>query len=184
MKLGIDPGHGGRNEGTRAGGIYEKDETLALALSLSYTLPQEIIQEMLRLGDEYVSNPDRGVRSATCDWVLSIHVNANVNKDYNGAEAYVLPGRRLPERLVARQILASMPPELRTTRLMVADPDKEKWLEAPYAVLSPHVGRAVLIEVGFASNPTDLSVLQSSWGRMAIVSALRAGVAQMLREVV
>lgn len=190
MRLGIDPGHGGaRDRGTDRHGLVEKEENMRLALELCHTLPWDRVEvELLRQGDDYLPLADRGARSVACDWVVSIHINAApLNLNQRGAEVYILPGGRLAERRVAKQILTAMPKELRTTRVIEAlnteESSDDDWLQRPYNVLSPHAGKVVLVEVGYASNAADRAVMLTDWGRMAIVSAIRSGVAQMLREV-
>ena len=181
MRIGFSWGHGGHNIGTKAGGILEKNETRRLGEELIHALPHDrVTPEILRVGDEYVSNRDRGARSAGCKFVMDIHINAHEDHHCAGMEVYILPGERIWERQVARSILAAAPEPLRPGRLRIADPIG--WTSRAYAVLSPHVCPVVLVEVCYASNAGDLDVLLSGWGRLAIVSSLRAGVATMLRS--
>jgi N-acetylmuramoyl-L-alanine amidase len=188
MKLAIDPGHGGANTGTKAGGIREKRVNLKLARMLAYSLPPDVELVLLRDDDISVSFQARGHVAADfdADWVLSIHVNANPDPTVNGAEVYVLPGAfNLDGRLVGRSILDAMPATLRTQRVVDAvDPNPKKpgnWQEAPIRVLSPYSCPAVLVEVCQASNAADLAVLQSPWGLLGITAAMMAGVARMMQ---
>lgn len=184
MILGLDPGHGGRSVGTRAGGIEEKVYNLQLALELVGSLPQAVMAEMTRQDDEYVNFNDRAIRSTGCDRLVSVHVNACRNARQHGAEIYILPEHMDIMAPAARRCLEAFPRELRSLKVLAAiDPHPDEdgdWQEAPINVLKHHACPSMLVEVCYASNPADILVLQSIWGRTAIVSALRAGVAGLL----
>lgn len=186
MILGIDPGHGGSSLGTTAGGIIEKRITFELAERLANVCHLMGVHPiMLRVRDEAVTFTRRAALAAAsqCDWVISIHVNASAPHQ-TGAEIYVLKGDRLHERLVGLQILSAMPPQLRTTRVVTAydDPDNpdDDWKEHPENVIRRYHCPVLLSEVGFASNPDDLAVIDSVWGKSAITMAHASGVARML----
>jgi len=183
MKLGIDPGHGGTNTGTNEHGLIEKQVTRALAEQLRHSMPWDTVEPtLLRENDETASQADRGQRSrmARCDWVISIHVNANVDLNAHGAECYILPGDSAA-RIISRSILDAVPIPLASMKIIEADPDVfGPWIKNPRAILNAHACPTILFEVGYASHPDDLAAILSKWGQMALVSAMRVGVARMM----
>ncbi len=80
LKIVIDPGHGGSNEGALYGDLVEKDLTLYVAEKLKSFLDSddEISAEFIRLSDKYVSIKDRIeiINETSPDYFISIHFNS------------------------------------------------------------------------------------------------------------
>lgn len=180
ITIGIDPGHGGKNHGTKSG-LVEKTTNLLLAYMLVNSLkdlPFRVV--MLRNCDKSMSLKERGSRSRQlgCDFVLSIHVNAIHVEDIHGAECY-FQHKNTTGIMVSEKIIEEMPDELKPGRVVDGydDPFKkgDEWLSAPENVLDQYEW-AVLAEVGYATNHNDLSFIGSNDGKEKIVNALREGV--------
>jgi N-acetylmuramoyl-L-alanine amidase len=93
--IALDPGHGGRDRGTRNEklGLVEKDFALDLAQRLRPLLQALGFQVvMTREDDTYIALPERAQRAATAgaDLFVSLHFNAAASADVNGIETYVL----------------------------------------------------------------------------------------------
>ena len=91
----IDAGHGGKHPGTLGKTIKEKDVTLKIALELEKIIKNNdanIQVMMTRKSDVYVDLNDRAEFSNKnkADLFISIHCNANENKDIHGTETYAM----------------------------------------------------------------------------------------------
>lgn len=90
----IDPGHGGENLGTQAGGIWDEkymDMVTAQALYDELSLYDDVEVYLTRTGDEDVSFPERAAfaRSVNADFLFSIHYNASEYHELFGSEVWV-----------------------------------------------------------------------------------------------
>lgn len=174
MRVAIDPGHGGSNIGCVYPGLTEKHYTLELA----YLLRQALLgaghpTALTRLDDDNRLFTERAWTALghKADICLSLHVNANVDPKATGMRAYYMPGIGEAKRLAALT-LKHAPGPLRP-RFFVRSPIKAS-LDGlgDDAVLRRYLMPAALVEVGFASNPQDLTYLLSSEGKAAIVAGL------------
>ena len=110
-KVVIDAGHGGVDGGTSAGGLVEKNITLALALALGSELEKRGIEVvMTRTTDVLVPWSRRApLCKADCDLFVSIHVNAldprPGYRSIGGLETYFFDHRKqnAPDRIAQRE---------------------------------------------------------------------------------
>lgn len=91
----IDPGHGGKDVGAAgAGGLMEKDITLAVARKLAAALQSKInARVVLTRDDDTLISLDQRTAIANqyhADLFLSVHMNAAVVKGAKGSETYFL----------------------------------------------------------------------------------------------
>ena len=95
----IDPGHGGPDTGcVSAGGVAEKDVTLALGLRTAELLRAEGCRVRLtRERDEAVALYARAeaANAESADYVLSLHCNFNESPEACGARLLLLPAQPL-----------------------------------------------------------------------------------------
>src|SRR5881275_947787 len=87
----LDPGHGGEDSGAMCGGVMEKDLTLDVARRIDRLLDAEgIATLMTRLGDTYISLPDRAAfgNRARDSIFVSIHFNEDNKPVASGVETY------------------------------------------------------------------------------------------------
>lgn len=193
--LRIDPGHGGENMGTTAGGLVEKDIALLVCQNLSVLLSEAgLPHELLRDSDATLSQWARGLGSTRDSLTISLHVNSLQSRpDVHGAECFIWPGYYLgPKgvylegegnplaRRVAQTILDNLPPDLHSRGVIVAKRDldgdgdtrDDRWIENPRAILAAHAGPVVLFEAGYASNPENAAFLKTPRGRMGLALAM------------
>lgn len=94
MRVVIDPGHGGSEEGAvGASGLKEKDVSLDIARRLSALLAAEGFEvHLTRSGDEDLSLDDRAAlaNEKRADLFVSLHVNASTHTRARGAETFFL----------------------------------------------------------------------------------------------
>jgi N-acetylmuramoyl-L-alanine amidase len=91
----IDPGHGGRDPGAVAHGMFEKDIVLEIALHLRDLLRQhnpDLTVHLTRETDVFVPLEERTAiaNKHRADLFVSIHVNATRSGQARGVETYVL----------------------------------------------------------------------------------------------
>ncbi|MBI2880916.1 MAG: N-acetylmuramoyl-L-alanine amidase [Candidatus Tectomicrobia bacterium] len=94
-KIVLDPGHGGKDPGAvGAGGVYEKDLVLDIALKLAHTLRRDLRAEVLltRTRDVFLPLEERTAFANThqADLFISIHVNSAPSGSLHGIETYLL----------------------------------------------------------------------------------------------
>jgi len=107
FKVVIDPGHGGKDSGTKGTGrtkIYEKDVVLAIGKEIKKLLGQKdpsIQVIMTRDTDKFVELRKRAdiANKNKADLFVSLHCNANPNKRVRGSETYVLGIHRNKDNL-------------------------------------------------------------------------------------
>jgi N-acetylmuramoyl-L-alanine amidase len=116
LKVGrvvLDPGHGGRDTGTIAGGVVEKDLVLDIALRLGPLIEAGMGSEVVytRDDDTYVPLEERTriANDRRADLFLSIHVNSSPYHDASGSETYYLnfTTSRVALEVAARENAAS-----------------------------------------------------------------------------
>lgn len=182
-RVGIDAGHGGKNKGTCAWGLIEKNINLIVAEKLRTELVKRpgIRVTMIRMEDETVGFRGRKLRGSHCDMVICLHVNALSKRTVHGAECYYQHGSSESEEL-AKALLESMPKELRTKRCIDAydDPDREgdEWKNAPRRVLCHKL--CALVELGYASNELDLKLLSSPLYQSNIANCLASCIFEVI----
>jgi len=93
IRIVIDPGHGGENEGTIENGFQEKTMTLKTALKIyeELSLYDGIEVYMTRTDDRDLSLKERAefAREVDADFLFSIHYNASVAHDLFGSEVWI-----------------------------------------------------------------------------------------------
>jgi N-acetylmuramoyl-L-alanine amidase len=175
QQIVIDPGHGGDDPGAiSTGGVKEKDVTLALALRLEKLLKMEGLAplHLTRDGDYAVSLRRRAgeIRGAAAEnLLLSLHVSAWKSSQTQGCTIYFLPLRDHEDDsfLLAQSLDTAL------QGAGVADCSFERVTLSP---LNRTSFPAVLLELGYLTNPDELSLLVSGDGQERIARALALGV--------
>ncbi|MDZ4185250.1 MAG: N-acetylmuramoyl-L-alanine amidase [Desulfuromonadales bacterium] len=175
QQIVIDPGHGGDDPGAISpAGLKEKDLTLALALRLEKLLKMEGLAQLrlTRDGDYAVSLRRRAgvVQGAAAEnLLLSLHMSAWKSSQTHGCTIYFLPVRDNEEHsfLLAQSLDAAL------QEAGVADCTFERVTLSP---LNQTPFPAVLIELGYLTNPAEFGLLSSSDGQERIARALALGV--------
>jgi len=94
-RIVLDPGHGGHDLGTvGAGGLYEKDLVLAIALELRSLLQNNLgVKVILTRDDDYFVSLEERTAIANrsgADLFISIHANSSPVRTLSGVETYYL----------------------------------------------------------------------------------------------
>lgn len=165
----IDPGHGGRDNGAKWGGVAEKDLNLDVAKRVEVLLKKRHIPVvMTRRTDKYVSLTSRaGHANRYKDSLfVSIHFNAVTNKKITGIETFYLSYRGSK---LANSIQRRLAQRIRTN-----DRGTKKH---HYAVLKKTRGVAVLVECGFISNGWERKRCSASWYKAILAQEIASGIA-------
>ena len=175
QQIVIDPGHGGDDPGAISPeGVKEKDLTLALALRLEKILKMEGLAplHLTRDGDYAVSLRQRageGRGFPAENILISLHMSAWKSSQTHGCTIYFLPQRDNEDNsfLLAQSLDAAL------QEAGVADCSFERVTLSP---LNRTPFPAVLLELGYLTNPDELSLLASHDGQERIARALALGV--------
>ncbi len=194
MRVQLDAGHGGEDSGCISphGGFYEKDLVLDIVLRAGEILASRGIDVVYtRTNDTFVSLAGRSGIAAKrkADAFVSVHANYAGSQTARGIETFTLPFAGMASTstensvspvarvgnandrlntILAHEIQRRMP-----GRLGEADRGLR---HARFQVLRDTPCPAVLVEIGFLSNPTDSRNLSSNWYRDKIALALADGV--------
>jgi N-acetylmuramoyl-L-alanine amidase len=175
MKLLIDPGHGGHDPGAVGpAGLRESDVALAVGLMLGGHILRddwEIVYS--RMTDIFIGLDERCnmANEWPMDIFLSIHCNAAEASIANGFEVWTSPGWTEADPIATTiwGCLKETFPDMRA-RLDTSDGDPDK--EAHFRVLTGTDMPAVLVELGFISNPAEEERLMSIQFQVAAARAL------------
>ncbi len=182
----IDPGHGGRDPGAHhpiqpgLPEIQEKWINLQLATRIAGQLKAAGVKVFLtRSRDLYVDNSDRAALAnrLNADLFLSNHANAVGNKDrtIHGYEVYVHPNASRQSVLAAKAIAAGL------DRAGVARHGAVAYRRKNLLVLRETKGPAVLVEIGYMTNPRELQRMASATYQKRIAAAVTGGVIDFLK---
>ncbi|AFM41216.1 N-acetylmuramoyl-L-alanine amidase [Desulfosporosinus acidiphilus SJ4] len=181
----IDPGHGGADPGAKNSGIKEKDVNLDISLRLrnsleakgcTVILTREIDKDFYDPG-QYVGRSakrtdlNRRVSLASsnnADVFISIHANSFPSRKTYGMETYYHQ-ESLTGKILAEQI---------QEHLIKLQPDNtRKAKSGDYYLLNQTKMPAVIVEVGFMSNPRERKLLLTDGYRNSIAAAIADGIA-------
>lgn len=178
MRICLDPGHGGTDPGA-IGPFSLKEASVNLAVCM---LARDLLAHAghtvipTRITDQAVSLKDRSFHSNAndCDLFISVHCNAAARRDARGIEAWTTPGRTKADEW-ADKFLASLSAAFPTepVRRDTSDGDGDK--EGHLSVLVHTSAPAVLLELGFISNPeTEADMRMHSWKSAAAIAIATA----------
>jgi len=180
----IDPGHGGADPGAQNSGFKEKDINLDISIRLrdslaskgciviltrdvdkDFYLPGFVLGRMAKRAEL-----DKRINMATesnADLFISVHTNSFPRSITYGMETYYhlksSPGKALAE-LIQKQL----------TQLQSDNHRKSK--AGDYYLINQSKMPAVIVEVGFISNPRERNLLLSNNYRDSIASAIGTGI--------
>lgn len=174
----LDPGHGGLHTGCKGrSGVFEKELTLDLALRLKPLLEEAGARVLLTRTDDRHFDEDvhrdlqhrvNVVNRERPDVFLSIHVNYVPHSEPRGFELWVRRNDR-GSRELASYLRGEMNRALPTEDRGIKD-------EKALYVLRHTSCPAVLVEVGFISNPTEERYLLDAAYRQKIAGVLAEAV--------
>jgi len=165
----IDPGHGGRDNGAKWGGVAEKDLNLDVAKRVEVLLKKRgIPTKMTRRSDVYVSLDSRAaIANRHKDSLfVSIHFNAVTNRKVTGIETFYLSQRGSK---LANSIQRRLAKRIRTNDRGIK--------KRHFSVLKKTKGVAVLVECGFISNGWERKRCSSTWYKDILAQEIASGIA-------
>ena len=184
----LDAGHGGYDPGASYFGISEKSLTLAIQSRVKAKLEAEGYQVVTtRTSDTYVDLTDRSraANASESDIFVSIHINASGSSAAQGIETYYYqPYAEYPSRINATY-------HANSTRLSMSDTlanaiqsslinaigaQNQGVKRQTFAVLRETTAPAVLLELGFLSNPQEAARLNTSAYQETLANAIVAGI--------
>lgn len=162
MKIVVDAGHGGFDNGARYKGRREKDDTLALALAVGDILKQNGVDVVFtRTEDVYQTPYEKAMiaNDADADYFVSLHRNAMpVPGTGSGAETLVYEDSGI-RGTMARNINEEL------SKLGFQDLGV---MERPNIVVLRRTEMpAVLVEAGFIDNDADNAVFDENFNKIA-----------------
>ena len=167
----IDPGHGGQDRGTTGyRGTDEKDVTLKTAALLSAKLQAAGANIVLtRETDEYVTLRKRVSlgHQVNADAFISLHYDANVNSAITGSTTYYFNDNQLN--------LATAIHENLMQKINLNDRGVQP---GNYYVVRENRQEAVLIELGFLTNPSEEQTVTSAQFREQATLGIYNGILQ------
>lgn len=188
MNILIDPGHGGSDPGAVANGLRECDINLSVATYLATCLKERGVGvELTRRTDKFVSlrgRTDLEHRLAP-DLTVSLHCNAAANVGAHGFEVWTSIGLTASDRAayhVINTIQDAFP--LRKLRYDIT-PGEQRWdvdREKNFWMCHKTKGPAILIEMGFITNPDEAAWLGDPNTHLQMATAIAAGVGRFLQE--
>ena len=182
----VDPGHGGRDSGTRYGNLLEKDLNLEISKELEKELTKRgAIVYMTRDEDEDLSSKydklkKRGdlyrrilfIQKNKSDLYLSIHLNWYNNSYYGGVEVLynnINKGNKLLSEKISDEFKIN---GIKTRKNIPTDLYLYKNTRVP----------GVLIECGFLSNTNDRYLLKQKVYQKRISKIITDGVTKYLND--
>lgn len=171
-RIVIDPGHGGKDPGATS--KTTKVQEKALALKTSLNLRDSLVKKgyeviMTRDADYYPTVPDRAVlaNQMDADVFISVHYNSTTKPTVYGIEtwAYNTPDNNALAEALHRNIIGSTGARNRGVK------DGRKLI-----VLNTTKVPAVLLELGFLSNPNEARLVMQEHYQKTLVQAITKGV--------
>lgn len=184
----LDAGHGGYDPGASYFGISEKSLTLAIQSRVKAKLEAEGYQVVTtRTSDTYVDLTDRS-RSANAsesDIFVSIHINASGSSAAQGIETYYYqPYAEYPSRINATyhanptrlSMSDTLANAIQSSLINATGAQNQGVKRQTFAVLRETTAPAVLLELGFLSNPQEAARLNTSAYQETLANAIVAGI--------
>ena len=184
----LDAGHGGYDPGASYFGISEKSLTLAIQSRVKAKLEAEGYQVMTtRTSDTYVDLTDRSraANASESDIFVSIHINASGSSAAQGIETYYYqPYAEYPSRINATyhanptrlSMSDTLANAIQSSLINATGAQNQGVKRQTFAVLRETTAPAVLLELGFLSNPQEAARLNTSAYQETLANAIVAGI--------
>jgi len=155
----VDAGHGGKDPGAKLnGGITEKDLSFSIAKMLKEKASSNTKLNLIltREKDEFMELNKRIASDA--DLFISIHSNFSENTDASGIECFI--AEKSENKTESKNIGKLVVSELNQLSGM-----KTSLKEANFLVLRESKCPALLLNIGYISNPNDLSFISDEYNQ-------------------
>lgn len=167
----IDPGHGGEDPGAVVGDLREKDLNLEISFILKDLLVAAgFITILTRDSDQYVSLKNRIslANKINGNLFISIHNNASSTQKAGGTETLFYPGSK-DGLMLASIVQKELVKRFKRPNRGIKDRDD-------LYILKHTKMPAILIEIGFITNPTDRHLLKQVVYQKIIAEGIFAGI--------
>lgn len=164
----IDPGHGGSDHGAIRNNISEKNITLDISKRVQKLLEKKGYEVyMTRETDETVSLQERVdiSENVSPDIFVSIHVNSSNSESPHGLETHYYKNNSL---LLAKTVHASL--------LNNISANNRGLFKSKFYVINHTTAPAILVEIGFLSNPSERAQLVTESRKQATAKAIAEGI--------
>ena len=184
----LDAGHGGYDPGASYFGISEKSLTLAIQSRVKAKLEAEGYQVVTtRTSDTYVDLTDRSrvANASESDIFVSIYINASGSSAAQGIETYYYqPYAEYPSRINATyhanptrlSMSDTLANAIQSSLINATGAQNQGVKRQTFAVLRETTAPAVLLELGFLSNPQEAARLNTSAYQETLANAIVAGI--------
>ena len=184
----LDAGHGGYDPGASYFGISENSLTLAIQSRVKAKLEAEGYQVVTtRTNDSFVDLTDRSraANASESDIFVSIHINAAGSSDVQGIETYYYqPYAEYPSRINAAyhanptrlSMSDTLANAIQSSLINATGAQNQGVKRRTFAVLRETTAPAVLLELGFLSNPQEAARLTMSAYQETLANAIVAGI--------
>lgn len=175
----IDPGHGGADVGATREGIYEKDITLEVSKLLEENLKKMgVYTHMTRDRDKTVELSERSdfSNSLSPDVFISVHVNSSVKEDIIGVETHWYHPVSLDYAKKVHSKIAS------SRNISKWDTRDRGLFQSKFYVINHTEAPAILVEIGFISNPAERKQLITKKRQEEIAKSLADGIMEYLKS--
>ena len=184
----LDAGHGGYDPGASYFGISEKSLTLAIQSRVKAKLEAEGYQVVTtRTNDSFVDLTDRSraANASESDIFVSIHINAAGSSDVQGIETYYYqPYAEYPSRINAAyhanptrlSMSDTLANAIQSSLINATGAQNQGVKRRTFAVLRETTAPAVLLELGFLSNPQEAARLTTFAYQETLANAIVAGI--------
>lgn len=179
----VDPGHGGIDPGAiGSSGTREKEITMDTSLRLAALLRQAGAEVILtRQGDQELSRHKRDdlakrvalANDNHADLFIGVHVNCFGGKREHGAQTFSQPGREdswLFNQAIQRDLVRVLKNTNRVSK------------KVDYYITRNVKAPAVIVEIGFISNPAEEKLLSDPVYQDKVAWAIYAGVVKYMAE--
>ena len=203
VRVMLDPGHGGEDDGasSKDPAVKEKDLTLAMALKLGAHLTAAGLQVVYtRTNDTALALDERSVlaRRSKADLFVSIHLNAAANSDSSGIQTHILPPAGCPiteSAFVSTRDRVAFPGNRHDEANMILGYYLQKSLikytrledrgvrRSRFYVIRNVDCPAALVECGFISSRNDRTKIMTSAYRDNVVRGIAEGILTYLNMV-
>ena len=172
----IDAGHGGKDYGAIRNNINEKDINLDVCMRIQNLLQKKGYKVyMTRTNDTYVSLEDRtifteGINPAA---FISVHVNSCNSESPNGIETHYYHEESIElADYVHKRLIQKIP---NTTNRGL--------FKSKFYVINHTTVPAILVEIGFISNPSERAGLTTSQRKQATAEGITEGIIEFLKSI-
>jgi N-acetylmuramoyl-L-alanine amidase len=182
FKVVIDPGHGGYETGAIVSGVKEKNLNLEISKKLNTYLKNSGVKTyMTRTTDKYVGLYERSglANSVNADLFISIHNNTQPQTSISGSMTLYYPNGTNKNGFNGYKFASIVQKNLN----MKLGTDNKGIIERPHlAVLRTSKMPAVLVEVGYMTNKTELKKLLTDSYKEKAAKVLSDSVLEALKN--